>query len=63
MNIDKMENENNFVIVMVKAMVDLKNACAKNTSWRNCNLCPFEKYCDAIQHEGLSTPDLWGEDK
>lgn len=58
-----MENENNFVIAMAKAMIDLKNACTKNTSWRNCTICPFEEYCDAIQHEGFPTPDLWNEDE
>ncbi len=58
-----MENEVEFVMAITVAIEDLKNACAKNTSWRNCNICPFEEYCDAIQKDGLPTPDLWDEDE
>lgn len=60
---DKAVNENNFVEAMTEAMQAVKNACAKNTSWLNCNICPFGEYCDAITNDGNLTPDLWGEDE
>ena len=60
---DEKKNVNNFTEAITEAIEALKNACAKNTSWRNCNICPFEEYCDAIQKDGLPTPDLWSKDE
>ncbi len=48
-----------FVEDMQKAMFDLVLACRKNEEWVNCKYCPFRKYCDVLEANGLGTPDDW----
>jgi hypothetical protein len=46
-----------FTIKMKEAMVLLHEACKMNDEWVKCRKCPFTDYCDAIEENGLGTPD------
>ncbi len=41
------------------ALIDLQNACKKNTEWANCAECPFGEWCDVLEEHGYTTPDKW----
>lgn len=44
-----------------KGMEFIKEGCEEQCEWAQCQRCPFEKYCTALEDAEFETPDLWGE--
>ena len=45
---------------MKEAMMMVKTACAQNTQWADCDVCPFREQCDAFEQNGMiDIPAAW----
>jgi hypothetical protein len=44
---------------MKEAMRAISDACYKNHNLNDCDLCPFNLYCDAIKDMGYGIPEAW----
>ena len=42
---------------MITAMQMMKEACNSVTAWADCEICPFNSYCDALQHHAIEVYD------
>lgn len=51
-----METSMEFVEKMHEAMVAMAEACKLNPTWRNCQYCPFDTYCDVLTHAQYECP-------
>ena len=44
---------------MITAMKMMREACNANSAWADCEKCPFDSYCTALQHHAV---EVYGED-
>lgn len=44
---------------MIEVMYIMKAACAQNKEWCDCQMCPFEQYCEILQDANMNIPSEW----
>ena len=42
---------------MIAAMKMMNEACNSVTAWADCDKCPFDSYCTALQHHAIEVYD------